>query len=199
MTVSTIELESFARIQREVDFSGLSRQGAEIAARIIHATGDTEIINELVINEDAIEKAIWGLNRQVPIIVDVAMLAAGVAKLNPLVAIHAAQDVSNTNETRSHSGMVTLLATMAKQRPLVVVGSAPTALRAILEQQDETTPLVVIGMPVGFVDAVESKQDLRRSRITHITNTSRRGGSPMAAATLNALFLLSQGEYRLDH
>ncbi|MGC9154617.1 MAG: precorrin-8X methylmutase [Ferrimicrobium sp.] len=199
MTVSSIELESFARIQREVDFSHLSRQGAEIAARIIHATGDTEIIHELVIDDEAIERAIWGLNHHVPIVVDVAMLAAGVAKLNPSIAIQAAQQLRSTNETRSHSGMAALLATMTEQMPIVAVGSAPTALRAVLEHASETVPLVVVGMPVGFVDAVESKQDLIRSGITHLTNTSRRGGSPMAAATLNALALLSQGEYRLDH
>lgn len=197
MTTSSIELESFERITREVNFTHLSRQAAEIAARIIHATGDTDLINDLIINEDAIERIIWGLNNHVPIIVDVRMLAAGLTKLSPLIAIDAAQTPLAGGETRSHSGMSALLKATDGSNPIIAVGSAPTALRAVLEHTGEH-PLAVIGMPVGFVDALESKQALAESGLAHITNSSRRGGSPMAAATLNALTLLSKGEYRLE-
>jgi precorrin-8X/cobalt-precorrin-8 methylmutase len=198
LTTSSIELESFIRIQKEVSFARLSRQAAEIAARIIHATGDTELIDDLIINEDAIERIIWGLNHQVPIIVDVRMVAAGLTKLSPLIAIDAAQAPVLSSETRSYNGMLALLKATTGHTPIVVIGSAPTALRAVLEYTSEQSPLAIIGMPVGFVDALESKQALARSGLTHITNSSRRGGSPMAAATLNALVLLSKGEYRLD-
>lgn len=198
LTTSSIELESFARIQREVSFAHLGRQAAEIAARIIHATGDIELIDDLIINEDAIERIIWGLDHQVPIIVDVRMVGAGVTKLAPLIAIDAVQTPLDPNETRSHNGMAALLDATAGRAPIIVVGSAPTALRAVLEYTGEH-PLAVIGMPVGFVDALESKQALAHSGLAHITNSSRRGGSPMAAATLNALLLLSKGEYRLDY
>ncbi len=198
MTTSPIELESFARIQSEVSFAHLGRQAAEIAARIIHATGDVELIDDLIINEDAIERIIWGLNHQVPIIVDVRMVGAGLTKLSPLIAIDAAQPPFSPSETRSHNGMAALLDATAGRTPIIVVGSAPTALRAVLEYAGEH-PLAIIGMPVGFVDALESKQALARSGLAHITNSSRRGGSPMAAAALNALVLLSKGEYRLDN
>ncbi|MCI2975300.1 MAG: precorrin-8X methylmutase [Ferrimicrobium sp.] len=208
MSVSPIELESFARIQREVDFRYLGPEAAEVAARIIHATGDIEIINDLVIDEEAIERSIWGLRHQVPIIVDVRMVAVGIPSLEPLIAIDAAsategQPVTSSalgaTQTRSYRGMKALLEANVGRNPLIAIGSAPTALRAVLALTSAVTPLAVIGMPVGFVDAVESKAALRHSTIPSITSVSRRGGSPMASATVNALVRIARGEYRLEH
>ncbi|WP_298381604.1 precorrin-8X methylmutase [Ferrimicrobium sp.] len=203
--VSAIELESFARIQREVDFTHLGRDAAEIAARIIHATGDTGIIADLTIDEEAIQRSVWGIQHEVPIVVDVRMLAAGLSNLRSFVAIDASGDptdaidqaVPPSARTRSYRGMSVLLHKLAGTSPIIAIGSAPTALRAVLAHVEETAPLAVIGMPVGFVDAVESKAALRASGIPAITSISRRGGSSMAAAALNALALVAHGEYRL--
>ena len=194
MTGSDIERESFRRIADLVDFSRFTRRAAEIAARIVHATGDIEIASDLIIEERAIDRILEGLASGSTVVSDVRMAAAGIAWARPVCSL----DYARPGEgTRSYSGMKRLLELPEITDPVVIVGSAPTALRAAIESLSRRSIPAVIGFPVGFVDAVESKQALRLSGVPSISNGSRRGGSAMAAAALNALERISRGEYRL--
>ncbi|MHB8190074.1 MAG: precorrin-8X methylmutase [Ferrimicrobium sp.] len=199
-TVSPIERESFAIIQREADLSRFGPLGAEVAARIIHATGDIAIAADLVLDDAAISAAITALDSNAPIITDVTMVAAGVPGLPLIAAIdhpdsHLAP-IDNRYVTRSARGMSATLAMVGKGA-LIVVGSAPTALDAALDLASEYPPACILGFPVGFVGAAESKARLLDSPILALTCKGRRGGSPMAAAALNALRYLARGECRL--
>jgi precorrin isomerase len=189
-----IEAISFGRIASEVDFGGLDRESREVAARIVHATGDPQIVSDLVVDQRAIARALTILARGGPVIADVRMVAVALTIPEVSVALEHATEGSGT---RSSRGMQALLEALGDAPALVVIGSAPTALRALLAHERLHPESAVVAFPVGFVDAAESKAALLASGRPAITNRSRRGGSAMAAAAVNALALMARGEYRL--
>ncbi len=192
---SEIELESFAIIAREADLSRFGPMGREVAARIIHSSGDIGIATDLILPEAAVEAGVAALAARAPLIVDVRMLAAGIPRYPAITAIDLATGVP-AGSTRSYQGMRRALLEYPAGC-VVAIGSAPTALRAVLEVSAVKTPCLVAGFPVGFVGAVESKEELCRSSLSALSCRSRRGGSPMAAAAINAMLLMSKGEYRV--
>jgi precorrin-8X/cobalt-precorrin-8 methylmutase len=170
-------------------------------ARVIHAAADVGYAETLVVDEAACEAGIAALRARAPVIADVDMVAvasrrAGTRSLLAEGRERAARDRS----AESDPDLTVSAAAMrcaAERWPIgavVVVGNAPTALREVvrLAATGTFTPALVIGLPVGFVGAAESKEELRASGLPSISNVGERGGSAVAAAALNALWRLSQ-------
>ena len=187
-----IYARSFAIIRQEADFSGLPTDSEAVVTRIIHACGMPEIAGDLRISEDFCKAAATAMQSGRPILVDAEMVRQGIIgkSLNVICTLN---DASANGTTRS-------AAAVELWRPhldgaLVAIGNAPTALFALLEMIDAGAPrpAAIVGFPVGFVGAAESKEELHRNPrgIPYATLLGRRGGSAMAAAVINAL---TQGE-----
>lgn len=185
--VHPIEAESY-RIMRElVDLSGFGPLSRAVAERIIHASADLEYADNLVLDEDTLYGGLEALHSGVPIVTDVGMVSVGVTSRETLCFISDPRTSVLSNElgiTRSAAGF-RLAAEEVGDGAVWVVGNAPTALFELLASEVE--PALVIGLPVGFVGAAESKEQLVESGLPAITNHSRKGGSAVAVAALNAL------------
>ena len=188
---------SFAIIRAEADLARFSPEEERVAVRIIHASGMVEIARDIVFSPGVVAVARDALNNGAPILCDSKMVANGVTRArlpahnevvctldDPRVA-DLARDVGNT---RTAAAMELWRDRLAGA--VVAIGNAPTALFRLLEMLDASAlkPAAVIGMPVGFVGAAESKEALiADGRVPFITIRDRKGGSAMAAAALNAL------------
>jgi precorrin-8X/cobalt-precorrin-8 methylmutase len=195
--IHPIEQESFAILRgalaaRHPDAPPRPPLARAVLERIVHASADLEYAEDLVLPADAVlEKAVAALREGVPVVADVAMVAAGITRRRALCRItdpRAAElsKASGSGITRSAAAM-RLAAEEAGPGAIYVVGCAPTALFELIERAETYRPLLVLGLPVGFVGAVESKQALRESGLPAVSNVSGKGGSAVAAAALNAL------------
>jgi len=195
-----ITRRSFEIIAAEVDLSTLPEEIVPVAARIVHACGMPDIVADLAYSVGVVAIVREALAAGAPILCDVGMVAAGVSArahsaAHPVHAatehIEAADFARRSGQTRSAAGMELLARHHAGA--VVVIGNAPTALFRLLELVTEgaARPAAVLGFPVGFVGAVESKRALAASRrgLPFITLHGRRGGSAIAAAALNAIIL----------
>ncbi len=174
----------------------------EVARRVIHAAGDPSLAEDLHVPEDAVRAGVAALAAGAPIFTDTMMVKVGISekrlpKQNTVRCILDSPDVARVAEqegcTRSRAGMLRL--GEALNGAVVVVGNAPTALLALLElcETHPLRPALVVGMPVGFVNAAESKELLVGApHIPSIALRGRRGGSPLAAAAINALAVLAR-------
>jgi precorrin-8X/cobalt-precorrin-8 methylmutase len=187
---------SFAIIRREADLKRFSGAEERVAVRIIHACGMVEAAADIHFATGATQAAIAALQNGAPILCDAKMVAEGVTRArlpagnevicalgDPAVAGLAAQ----LGTTRSAAALDLWLPRLAGA--IVVIGNAPTALFRLLDMLDSgaPAPAAIIGMPVGFVGAAESKEALLASRYAAIVVRGRKGGSAMAAAAVNAL------------
>ncbi len=191
--------QSFAIIDREVGEHNLSLEEYAIARRVIHATADFEYLNLLQFSPKAIASGITALKEGVPIVTDVTMVQRGITSLvaktfkNPVIAAIEQVQVAESGKTRTETG---LLKCWSKYPQAVyVIGNAPTALLALCQQiansASKTIPALVVGVPVGFVSVIESKQALAEVDVPQILIKGRKGGSPAAASILNALLILA--------
>jgi precorrin-8X/cobalt-precorrin-8 methylmutase len=188
---------SFATIRAEADLDGLEPVLARCVVRMIHACGMTDLTADVSASDGFAAAAVDALNAGAPVLCDTAMVASGVTRKR----LPAANDVVCTLSDESVPALAQSLGTtrtaaaMELWRPrlagsVVVVGNAPTALFRLLELIDdgEPRPAAVIGVPVGFIGAAESKDALAaRSDLEHLVVRGRRGGSAIAAAAVNAL------------
>ena len=189
--------QSFAIIDREVGEHGLNPSEYAIARRVIHATADFEYLKLLQFSTEAIEAGIAALQQGVPIVTDVNMVKQGIVSLvkktfnNPIISAIDLADVAEAGKTRTETGM--LRCWESYPQAVYLIGNAPTALLALCQQlaNSKVKPALVIGVPVGFVSVVESKEALLKSNVPYITVRDRKGGSPAAAAILNALLILA--------
>ncbi|MEJ7819723.1 MAG: precorrin-8X methylmutase [Rubrobacteraceae bacterium] len=185
--VHPIETESY-RIMRElVDLSHLGPRSRAVAERVIHASADLEYADSLVLDEETLVRGLEALRAGAPIVADVGMVAAGITSRETLCFISdtRTKKISEDSDiTRSAAGF-RLAAAEVGDGAVWVVGNAPTALFELLASDVE--PALVIGFPVGFVGAAESKEKLMESGLPAIANRGRKGGSAVAAAALNAL------------
>ncbi|HIJ63721.1 MAG TPA: precorrin-8X methylmutase [Rhodospirillaceae bacterium] len=188
--------QSFAIIRAEADLSGLSGVMETVAVRVVHACGMTEVAAELRASPGAAEAGRAALAAGRPVIADVRMVAEGIIRrrlpaanevICPLDDPEAAPLARRLGTTVSAAAM--RLAADRWAGAVVAVGNAPTALFQLLEMvaAGAAPPALVLGFPVGFVGAAESKQALIDSRLPHICLPGRKGGSAMAAAAVNAL------------
>ncbi len=185
--VHPIERESYRILREIVDLSHLGPLGQSVAERVIHASADQEYADTLELDEPTLRGGLEALRRDAPIVTDVHMVAAGITAREAicLVSDPSARDLSEElGITRSAAGF-RLAAEKAGAGAVWIVGNAPTALFELLETDNR--PALVIGLPVGFVGAAESKDALLRSDLPGIANRGPKGGSAVAAAALNAL------------
>lgn len=189
---------SFAAIAAERDLTRFEGVDRAIATRLIHACGMVDVLDDLVISDGAGRIGAEALARGAPIITDVQMVVHGIIqrKLPAQNSIHCAIEDARTRPLAHEMGNTRSAAAMALLAPhlagaVVVIGNAPTALFHLLEMLAEGAPkpAVIIGIPVGFVGAVESKDALIAlgGDIPFVTVKGRRGGSAMAASVVNAM------------
>lgn len=197
-----IEQESFRIIREEFGPITMDESSFRIVQRVIHATGDFSFGSSIVISPGAIEAGIRAIQGGKKILTDVTMVAAGISKTmlaswggevfcrvaDPEIAERA----KKMGKTRSEMAMEQSL---DESVGIIAIGNAPTALIEVvrlLEKKNFAEQPLIIGVPVGFVNAAESKELLIERNDLYITSRGRKGGSPVAAAMVNALIRLAQ-------
>lgn len=197
LTQSPILEESFAIIDQEVGGHHLSPPAYAVARRVIHSTADFDYLQRLQFQGDAIAAGLRALRRRDAIIVDVTMVRQGVMGMvqrtfnNPVLTAVSAGDHPLPGRTRTETGLLRCLA--QAPQAVVVVGNAPTALLALVDEiaANRVSPALVIGAPVGFVAVEAAKQQLAQLSVPQIRVDGRKGGSSVAAAILNALLVMA--------
>ncbi|MFD0686152.1 precorrin-8X methylmutase [Actinomadura fibrosa] len=187
---------SFATIRAEADLAGLPADVARVAVRMIHACGMTDLVADLDHAPGVVAAARAALLDGRPVLCDARMVAAGVTRKR----LPAANDVVCTLGDPRVPALAAELGTTRSAAALelwrdrlegsvVAIGNAPTALFRLLEMVADGAgrPAAVLGVPVGFIGAAESKDALAASDLPHLVVRGRRGGSAMAAAAVNAI------------
>jgi precorrin-8X/cobalt-precorrin-8 methylmutase len=180
--VHPIEQESFAILRSRVDLSHLPPLSRAVVERVVHSSADLDYVDDLVLDEEALELGLAALRAGAPVVADVQMVAAGITSIEAVCRVREAR--AGAGLTRSAAGMRMALDEVGPGA-VWVIGCAPTALFELLG--GAYAPALVIGLPVGFVGAAESKAALRESRLPAVSNVSEKGGSAVAAAAVNAL------------
>jgi precorrin-8X/cobalt-precorrin-8 methylmutase len=182
-----IEVESYRILRSQVDTSHLPPISRAVTERVIHASADLAYATDLCCDENALRAGQQALATGAPLVVDVRMLAAGITSRPSVVALDLAP-APLPGLTRSTAG-IRVAASQYPQGAVWAVGNAPTALRELirLAVQGLLRPALVIGLPVGFVDAAAAKAALRDSGLPALSNRSAKGGTAIAAAAVNAL------------
>ncbi|MGF1501356.1 MAG: precorrin-8X methylmutase [Paracoccaceae bacterium] len=198
---------SFATVRREARLDHLPEDVAELAIRLIHATGRIETADRLAWSADCARAGAAALAAGAPILCDCEMVASGVTRRllpaeNPvLVTLNHAETPGRARA----EGTTRSAAAVALWRPrlagaVVAIGNAPTALFRLLEGLDEgwPRPAAILGFPGGFVGAAESKAELaaRPRGVPYVTLRGRSGGSALAAAAVNALAIRARANLR---
>jgi precorrin-8X/cobalt-precorrin-8 methylmutase len=201
-----IEQESFRQIRELTDLSGLSPEQQQVVMRVVHSVGMPEVAQYVKFSANACASGMLALEAACPILCDVEMVKQGITKRmikqEPLCYLNdprTLQLAKASSETRSMAALALWKPQLAGS--VVVIGNAPTALFRLLEmiEKGADKPALIIGMPVGFVGAAESKQALwdchRQLGIECITLLGRQGGSAVASASCNALLRCNRGEW----
>ncbi|MDV3125361.1 precorrin-8X methylmutase [Mycobacterium sp. 21AC1] len=197
-----IYLDSFATIRREADLSAVPPDAEKLAVRMIHGTGQPDLVSDLVIHPEMVRASQAALRRGAPILCDARMVATGItasrlpADNDVHCFLHDARVPALAREwsTTRTAAAVSLWAPVL-DGAVVAIGNAPTALFHLLEMLIEGAPrpAAIVGCPVGFIGARESKEALVNfSRdhgidIPYVTIRGRRGGSAITSSALNAL------------
>ncbi len=195
---------SFETVEREVAMERYSAAMQRVVTRLVHSCGMTNIVEDLDFSERAAEAGVAALQNDCAVYCDVEMVKAGIIERN---LPGASRLVCTLNDKRAgvygKAARNTRTASAVDfwdelEGSICVIGNAPTALFRLLERMDEDgiKPALIIGIPVGFIGAVESKRELadnpRGSQF--ITVHGRRGGSAMASSVVNALAYLATGK-----
>ncbi|MEV4944337.1 precorrin-8X methylmutase [Streptomyces sp. NPDC053755] len=190
--------QSFATIRAEADLAGLPADVSQVAVRMIHACGMVDLVRDLAYSPEVVSRARAALRAGAPILCDAQMVASGVTRKR----LPADNDVVCTLSDPSVPALAAELGTTRSAAALelwrdrlegsvVAIGNAPTALFRLLEmiEQGAGRPAAVLGIPVGFIGAAESKDALaaHASGVDHLVVRGRRGGSAMTAAAVNAI------------
>jgi len=200
-----IEQQSMEIVERLLP-PGLKISGDErlVVKRVVHASGDLQVARLMKFSPSAISSGLSAIAKGSPIFTDVQMVAAGIN--SHLVEACGCSLSCATGETKGRKQAKEQNITRAAAAmhhlgnrldgAIVAIGNAPTALLALLDLVDakEIKPALVVGMPLGFVQAKESKDELMKRNVPHITVVGTRGGSAMAAATVNALLKMAWGK-----
>lgn len=188
--------QSFAVIDREIGEHSFDSAEYAIVRRVIHSTADFEFKHLLQFSPGAIAGAIAALRQQVPIVTDVSMVKQGIVGLvdrtfgNPVISAVEQVTTALPGKTRTETGMLRCLETFPGA--IFAIGNAPTALLALCSQLPAPVqPILVIGAPVGFISVLEAKAALAQTPVPQIRVLGRKGGSPVAAAIVNALLVLA--------
>ncbi|MGY1635672.1 precorrin-8X methylmutase [Geodermatophilus sp. SYSU D00742] len=187
---------SFATIRAEADLSGLPEDVARVAVRMVHACGQVDLVADLAWSPDVVVRAREALDAGAPVLCDARMVASGITRAR----LPKHNDVVCTLGDPRTPGLAADLGTTRTAAALelwrdrldgavVAIGNAPTALFHLLEMvaAGAPRPAAVLGIPVGFVGAAESKEALADSDLAHLVVRGRRGGSAITAAAVNAI------------
>lgn len=201
-----IEQDSFRQIRALTNLSAFDRAQQQVVMRVVHSLGMPEIAEQVRFSANACEAGRAALEQGVPILCDVEMVKQGVTKrmINELPLCYlndprTAELAKARGETRSMAALELWRDQLAGS--VVLIGNAPTALFRLLEmiEAGADKPALIVGMPVGFVGAAESKQALwechQQLGIECITLLGRPGGSAVTAASVNALLRCNRGEW----
>ncbi|MFO7983939.1 MAG: precorrin-8X methylmutase [Desulfuromonadales bacterium] len=198
-----IEKRSFEIIDAEVGEHDFDKRQWQIVRRIIHTSADFDFADSTLFAAGVIDTALAAIRRGEPVLCDTRMVAAGVNKrrmgrFGSDLRCHVGdEDVASAAQG---AGVTRSIMAMRKGVEggcgIYLVGNAPTALYELLAQADSgaVQPSLVVGVPVGFVGAAESKEALQQSALPFITCRGRKGGSAIAAAVMNALLILAEEE-----
>jgi precorrin-8X/cobalt-precorrin-8 methylmutase len=200
-----IEEKSFELLSKEVDLSDVPPERLPIVQRVIHSTADFEFKNSLRFHPEAINTGVAAIRAGRDILTDVEMVRAGINKRllskwggRVLCGItkETGHEMEEAKMTRAEKGIAQALAEN-DNIGIIAIGNAPTALLKTIEILNSShataRSLLVVGVPVGFVRAIESKALLARQDFPFITNLSRKGGTPVAVAIVNALLKMAEG------
>jgi len=205
-----IETRSFEIISSELAEKGIELDPTNelVVKRVIHTSADFEYADTLVFSENATAIGIEALKAGCSVVTDTKMAASGINKrvlarfggevYNFISDVDVAEEAKTRGLTRS---AVCMERAAALGKPLIyAVGNAPTALVRIYEMlqagEMQTLPALIIGVPVGFVNVVESKELICELDVPHIVARGRKGGSNVAASIVNALLYLASNNYR---
>ncbi|HSV30248.1 MAG TPA: precorrin-8X methylmutase [Candidatus Omnitrophota bacterium] len=193
---------SFATIRSEIDLDAMPADLRDLVVRVVHACGMTEIVADMAWSDGAGAAGRAALQAGAPILVDAEMVAHGVikARLPQANAVICTLNQPNVPDLAREAGTTRSAMAVDQWLPLldgavVAIGNAPTALFRLLEliEAGAPKPAVILGFPVGFVGAAESKEALLQSGLDFVTLRGRKGGSAMAAAAVNALAKDNEG------
>jgi precorrin-8X/cobalt-precorrin-8 methylmutase len=185
--IHPIERESYRILRSRLDTAGLPPLTRAVTERVIHSSADPGYLGDLVCDEAALAAAVAALAAGAPVAADSAMTAAGITArpVTCRIADPRAADLARRAQlTRSAAG-IRLCLDEVGPGAVWVIGTAPTALVELLDL--DVRPALVIGLPVGFVGAAESKAALRAAGLPAVSNRGEKGGAAVAAAALNAL------------
>lgn len=192
-----IENKSFEIISELLGNKKLPPENEAVIKRVIHTTADFEFADTLVFSEHAVAKGIEALSHGCSIVTDTQMAKAGINKriLNKLggdiFCFMSDPDVAEEAKRRGVTRAIVAMEKAAKiEKPCIfAIGNAPTALLSIRNLMDsgKLQPALIIGVPVGFVNVVESKELIIDTKVPFIVSRGRKGGSPVAAAICNAM------------
>ncbi|EPZ42219.1 MULTISPECIES: precorrin-8X methylmutase [Alicyclobacillus] len=201
-----IEDKSFEIITEELGPHPFTDEQFKVVQRVIHASADFELGRSLVFHPDAIEAGVAAILAGEPIVADVQMVQSGISKPRIVkyggdvhVYISDPDVMAEAKRLGTTRAIVSVRkAVAAHPRAIFAIGNAPTALLELIRlvKCGEARPSLIVGVPVGFVSAAESKAELMKLDVPFITNHGRKGGSPVAVATVNALSLLADAKGR---
>lgn len=204
MTVQPQEIEelSFQIITDELGEHPFSEEQFKVVQRVIHASADFDLGRSLVFHPDAVKAGIEAIRSGKKVVADVQMVQVGISKnriekYGGEVRVYISdrdvmEEAKRLNTTRAIISM--RKAIKEAEGGIFCIGNAPTALLELIRlvKEGEAKPGLIIGMPVGFVSAAESKEELAKLDVPFITNIGRKGGSPVTVASLNAISLMAE-------
>jgi precorrin-8X/cobalt-precorrin-8 methylmutase len=199
-----IEENSMKIIESEIGIHGYTKAQWNIVRRVIHATADFDFAkpdkNGIIFSTNGIENAFSAFKQRRHIVVDVDMVLSGINKKSVAkIGTNLICNISNKevveiskNQNKTRSTVAMRYSSKEIDGGIVVIGNAPTALYEVIKMvnEDAARPSLVIGIPVGFVSASESKLELSKANVEFITNIGRKGGSSAASSIINALMLM---------
>jgi precorrin-8X/cobalt-precorrin-8 methylmutase len=187
---------SFATIRAEASLGGLPSDVERVAVRMIHSCGMVDLVRDLAFSPDVVARARAALLGGAPVLCDAMMVASGVTRRrlpagNEIICTLGDRRVASLAETLGTTRSAAALELWGSRLDgaVVAIGNAPTALFRLLEllAAGAPRPAAILGLPVGFVGAAESKVELASSEIPYLVVHGRRGGSAMAVAAINAI------------
>ncbi|WP_216829516.1 precorrin-8X methylmutase [Alkalihalobacterium elongatum] len=204
LTVQPQEIEglSFQMITDELGEHDFTAEQYPVVQRIIHASADFELGRSVVFHRDAVQAGIKAIRAGKKVVADVQMVQVGISK--PRIekfggSVHVYISDKDVMEEAKRLNTTRAIISIRKaikeaEGGIFAIGNAPTALLELIRlvKNGEARPGLVIGMPVGFVSAAESKEELAKLDIPFITNMGRKGGSPVTVAALNALSIMAE-------
>lgn len=181
--IHPIEARSYQILRARVDTGHLPPLTRAVVERVIHASADVGYLDDVLVSaEEDLAAAARALRRGTPVVTDAHMVAAGITTTGCVCRVRDA--IAHDGLTRS-AAAIRLAYAEVGPGAVWAIGNAPTALIELLRL--DARPVLVVGVPVGFVGAVDAKRALRASALPSVSTASERGGSAVAAAAINAL------------